>query len=143
MTHGGDTAVMIVCGLALLAAMTVAQAQALADPTKPPPSIEKPAPAADAAGAPPAPAGLQSIIRSDCAKPAAIINGEYVALGGRVGEAKLVKIGEDSVTLKSATGRETLKLMPDVERKLVASDKAQPESKNACIKSASGEGARR
>ncbi|MBI4985573.1 MAG: hypothetical protein HZC24_09590 [Rhodocyclales bacterium] len=114
-----DTAVMIACGLALLAAMTVAQAQALADPTKPPASIEKPV-AAEAAEAKPAPAGLQSVILRAGGKPAAIINGEYVVLGGRLGEARLVKISEDSVTLKSAAGRETLRLMPGVEKTPVA-----------------------
>ncbi|OHC69151.1 MAG: hypothetical protein A2045_08610 [Rhodocyclales bacterium GWA2_65_20] len=123
MSTRGDTAVMIVCGLALLAAMTVAQAQALADPTRPPALVADPA---GGPGATAAPAGLQSIIRRDGAKPAALINGEYVTLGGRVGDATVVKIGEDSVTLKSATGLETLKLMPDAEKTPVVA----PENKS-------------
>lgn len=134
MTSRGDTAVMIVCGLALLAAMTVAQAQGLADPTRPPAALEKPGPAAgDAAGEAAPPAGLQSIIRSDCGKPAAIVNGEYVVLGGRIGEARLVKIGEDFVTLKGPAGRETLKLMPGVEKKLVAPGRSEAEQKGVCV----------
>lgn len=117
MKANADTAVAVVCGLALLAAMTVAQAQGLADPTRPPPSIEKP-PAADAKapGEAAPPPGLQTVILRAGAKPAAIVNGEYVALGGKVGEARVVAIAEDSVTLKSATGKETLKLTPGIEK---------------------------
>ena len=116
MTNRGDTAVTIVCGLALLAAMTVAQAQVLADPTRPPAVAVNPAVEAGVPGAAAPPAGLQSIIRREGAKPAALINGEYVTLGGRVGDATVVKIGDDSVTLKGPTGLETLKLMPGVEK---------------------------
>lgn len=117
-----DTAVMIACGLALLVTMTVATAQGLADPTKPPAGMDKPATAPAEAGGEQAAAaaGLQTIIRRHGAKPAAVINGEYVVLGGRVGDARLVKIGEDSVTLKSATGMEILRLAPGIEKSPVA-----------------------
>lgn len=116
MQRRADTAVMIVCGLALFAAMTVAGAQGLADPTKPPAGIDQPAAAAAEAGAEKAAAGLQTIIRREGEKPAAVINGEYVVLGGRVGDARVVRIGEDSVTLKGATGTEVLKLAPGIEK---------------------------
>lgn len=114
MRNQGDTFVIVVCGLALLATMTFAQAQALVDPTRPPPSVEKPAPVA--APGETAVTGLQTIIRREGAKPAAVINGEYVVLGGRIGENRVIKIGEDSVTLKTPTGRETLKLIPGIEK---------------------------
>ena len=104
---------MIVCGVSLLAVMTVVHAEGLADPTRPPASVERPAAAGVAEDA--APTGLQTIIRGRDGKLGAIINGEYVVIGGRVGDARVVKIGEDSVTLKSATGLETLKLMPAVD----------------------------
>lgn len=116
-----DTAVIIVCGLAMLAVMTVAQAQTLNDPTRPPASIEKPA--TDASEVKTA-AGLQTVILRSDAKPAAIINGEYVVLGGRVGDARLVKVSEDSVTLKSASGSETLRLIPGIEKAPVFSAEA-------------------
>lgn len=132
MLNTGDTAVMIVCGLALVAAMTVAQAQALSDPTRPPALLE--GPAASEAGEHAPAAGLQSIIRSNCGKPGAIINGEFVTLGGRLGDARLMKVGEDFVTLKSPSGRETLKLIPGVEKKLVANGGGTPEKKGACVK---------
>jgi hypothetical protein len=114
MKRAADTAVMIVCGLALIAAMTPARAEALSDPTKPPSGIDTPAAAAGEAAAPGA--GLQTIIRRRGAKPAAVINGEYVVLGGHIGEARVVRIGEDSVTLKSATGTEILKLAPGIDK---------------------------
>ncbi len=95
--------------------LATAAAENLPDPTRPPAMLEAPAEGA-AGGEGAASAGRQSIIRRQGGKSAAIINNEYVVLGGRVGDARLVKIGEDSVTLKSASGTETLKLMPAVEK---------------------------
>ncbi len=115
-TNRADTAVLIACGLALFAAMTVASAQALVDPTRPPAGIDKPATAETPGEEKPAASGLQTIIRRKGEKPAAVINGEYVTLGGRVGEARVVRIGEDSVTLRSATGTEVMKLAPGIEK---------------------------
>lgn len=110
----GIARLVVAGGIAVVAAVSVAHAQSLADPTRPPAAFGSPAAAADSG---PEPSNLQSIIRNNFGKPAAIINGEYVMLGGRVGDARLVKIGEDSVTLKSASGSETLMLIPGVERK--------------------------
>jgi MSHA biogenesis protein MshK len=99
----------------LLMALLSAQAESLPDPTRPPAALDATSPAAGQQ----APAGgLQSIIRSNQGKPAAIINGEYVVLGGLVGDARLVAIGEDTVTLRSTTGTETLRLMPGIEKTL-------------------------
>jgi hypothetical protein len=42
----------------------------------------------------------------------AIINGQYVALGGTYGKAKLVRITATEVTLKSDQGLEVLQLYP-------------------------------
>lgn len=101
----------------LATAATAAHAQTLADPTRPPASLGN----AGAADDKPETSSLQSIIRSNRGKPAAIINGEYVVLGGRIGDARVVKIGEDSVTLKTASGLETLMLIPGVEKVPVTS----------------------
>lgn len=117
MPRANDTGMKIVGGLALIAALTASHAQALPDPTKPPAGIDKLLAApGDAATAEPAAAGLQAIIRRQGTRPAAVINGEYVVLGGRLGEAQVVAIGDDTVTLKSASGTETLKLAPDVDK---------------------------
>lgn len=115
MRRAADIAVTVVCGTALVVAVTVARAQALPDPTRPPPGMDKPAAAPDATDEAQAAAGLQTIIRRRDAKPAAVINGEYVVLGGKHGDARVVRIGEDSVTLKSVAGNETLKLAPGVD----------------------------
>jgi MSHA biogenesis protein MshK len=50
-------------------------------------------------------------------KPAALINGEVVELGGKVGAATLVKVSEDAVVLKGPDGEEILRLIPSAEKK--------------------------
>lgn len=85
-----------------------------ADPTRPAVDTGVSAPGVTAA---PATAGLQSIIQRRNGKPAALINGAVVELGGKVGEARLVKIGDDFVVLRGALGNETLRLTPEVEKK--------------------------
>lgn len=81
------------------------------DPTRPPPGW------ADAAPAVASSSGLQQIIRRAGAKPAAVINGQRVELGGRVGDARLVEVSEDFVVLQGASGRETLYLTPGIGKK--------------------------
>lgn len=78
----------------------------------------RPALMEQAAGAPPlaAPSGLQSTLRRQGKYSAAIINGQYVELGGRVGDARLVQINESEVVLRGAAGREVLRLTPVVEK---------------------------
>lgn len=89
----------------------------LADPTRP---ALSPAQAADAPADPAAAAGgLQSVILRKGGRPAALINGEVVELGGKLGEARLVKIGEDAVVLRGPAGEETLRLTPAAEKKAV------------------------
>ena len=102
----------------------------LADPTRPPSEVIQPSPAA---GVGPVATGLQSIIRRREGRPTALINGEVVELGGRVGEAQLVEIGEDAVVLLGPQGRETLRLMPAAEKqtKSGAGKTAKPVVPNA------------
>jgi MSHA biogenesis protein MshK len=98
-------------------AMAGAQAQvpsALADPMRPP-----------SAGAfgnaqEDAPAGrqLQSVLLSGGRK-LAIIDGTMVPLGGMVGEARVVAISENAVTLKTGAEVEVLKMYPSVEKQPV------------------------
>ena len=90
-------------------------AQALTDPTRPPLELMS---AATASAAPHTP--LQSILLSSTRK-GAIINGQYVALGGSYGKAKLVKITATEVTLKSDQGLEVLQLYPPMESAAAAS----------------------
>ena len=101
-------------GLVGLALPVAAQ---LADPTRP--LQGQMAPDAGNPNAAPAAAGLQSIILRKNAKPAALIDGEVVQLGGMVGEAKVVKITEHAVTLRGPEGEEeVLSLTPGIEKKV-------------------------
>lgn len=106
--------------LLMLLASGVAQAQN-ADPTRP--AIEAGTVATGGTAPPGAAAGLQSIIQRRHGRSAALINGTVVELGGKVGDARLVKIGDDHVVLRGALGSETLRLTPGVEKKAVRKEK--------------------
>ena len=80
--------------------------QALTDPTRPPLELMHSAASVPAPRTP-----LQSILLSS-ARKGAILNGQYVALGGTYGKATLVRITETEVTLKSDQGLEVLQLYP-------------------------------
>lgn len=110
-------AVLLIGALLGTVSSASAWAQGLPDPTRPGSAVDQPATmtSGEATGT-----GLQTIIRRIGAKPAAVINGEYVQLGGRIGDARLVKVSEDSVVLQTPTGREELKLLPSVEKKMSA-----------------------
>lgn len=113
----------------ILAMAGVAQAQ-LADPTRPPAAI-------NAAAGDPANAaiygssGLQSVILRKGGKPAALINGSVVELGGKVGEARLIRINEDKVVLRGPQGDETLRLIPAAEKKVGAGGMKYPAAGTA------------
>jgi len=90
--------------LSLSAIPIVSSAQTLVDPTKPPSELSAPA----------APNELQSIIISP-ARRAAIISGQTVELGGKVGDVRLIEVSEGSVVLQGAKGRQVLTLFPNVK----------------------------
>ena len=105
------------CLIVWLAACGAAQAalgQGLADPTRPPnmsgiteAGIESDGPSTV----------LQSVLLSKGRK-LAVINGELVALGGKVGDATLAEISESHVVLKYPDRTEVLKLLGGgIERK--------------------------
>jgi MSHA biogenesis protein MshK len=117
-------------GLALLAMSVAVSTHAqLADPTKPPPSLS--APTGDTPNSPAASSGLQSVILRKSGKPAALINGEIVELGGRLGEARLIKVMEDAVVLRGPEGDETLRLTPAAEKKVGAGETAKKPPQKA------------
>jgi len=91
-----------------------AQAESLRDPTRPPTELGVGA----GGGAEMAAKGpvLQSVLIS-ARRKSAIIGGQVVALGGKYGEARVVKITESEVVLKTGTVTETLRLFPDVEKR--------------------------
>jgi MSHA biogenesis protein MshK len=93
--------------LALLLAFycTLAPAQALRDPTRPP-SL---APSGEGHGS--AGPQLQSVILSPTRR-AAIISGQLVARGERYGDAVLAEVAQDYVVLRRGDSTEVLKLHP-------------------------------
>jgi len=99
----------------LLGATEIALAETLPDPTRPAIDLGAGAGGQASAAAPveAVPHGLQSIIISPQYR-AAIINGETVRLGGKVGNSTLVEVRENSVVLQSAQGRRVLELFPKV-----------------------------
>lgn len=99
--------------LAALVASGIAAAESLPDPTRPPAEISAPPALAGQAAAPDV-NRLQSIIISPTRR-AAIISGQTVELGAMHGDARLVEVRENGVTLKGAEGRQVLALFPDVE----------------------------
>ena len=97
-------------------------AQALTDPTRPPfelISVAAGAAADPAAGAAPR-SRLESILLSSLRK-GAIINGQYVPLGGAYGKATLVDIAATGVTLKTGQELEVLQLFPPMDKPSVTS----------------------
>jgi MSHA biogenesis protein MshK len=85
----------------------------LNDPTRPPPGIYSNEAAGSAAVSEPV---LQSVMISPTER-SAIIGGKTVKLGGKYGDARIVKITEGEVVLRSASGTETLRMYPDVSMK--------------------------
>lgn len=115
--------------LALLYAVPVmAAAQTLTDPTRPPPEINAPQAQASA----PKESGLQSVIISP-ARRAAIINGQTIELGGKLGDAKLLEVNESGVVLQGPQGRRALALFPEVD---LRKKTPAPEQKNKNAKRA-------
>ncbi len=103
----------------------------LPDPTRPPADVA-PAPLAGEVAAQTG-GGLQSVILHKDRRPAALINGQVVELGGMLGDTRLVLVEEDAVVLLGPQGRETLRLMPAVEKqqKVDAGKTAKPVGLNA------------
>ena len=104
--------------LAVLACAAPAAAQSgpLADPTRPADASSFMTSAGPQDAGAPAGPRLQSVLISPDRK-LAIIDGETVALGGKLGDATLVRITETDVTLRRGAEVTTLELYPGVMRR--------------------------
>lgn len=107
-----------VLGLAAATFSAGSAAQALSDPTRPPLELM----ATAAATAPQTP--LQSILLSPTRK-GAIINGQYIPLGGSYGRSKLVAVSATEVTLRTGRSSEVLQLYPSLDKRSAASGTEQ------------------
>ncbi len=100
----------IVAAVAAVAGAPLA-AQNLSDPTQPPAALLAPQQGVEATpGAP----QLQSVLlsRNPGGRAVAVISGQTVRLGGKVGDAVLVRIAQNEVVLRRGKALETLKLFP-------------------------------
>ena len=96
--------------LALAALSSLAHGNELPDPTRPPAAMLA-APAA-AASAPADALQLQSVLLGKGRRPAAVISGQLVLLGGQLGDTKLVRVTERGAVLKGPLGETSLALTP-------------------------------
>jgi len=107
---------IIMAGL-LCNGLTAFAVDLLPDPTKPAVEIRYDTDADKGDVAETAPVlkkeGLQSIMISPQYR-AAVINGETIALGGKIGDATLVEVRENSVVLQGAEGKRVMELFPGV-----------------------------
>ncbi|OGA11698.1 MAG: hypothetical protein A3D95_11575 [Betaproteobacteria bacterium RIFCSPHIGHO2_12_FULL_69_13] len=94
---------------ALLA--SAAQGAPFADPTRPPNASESDPGSAAAAGP-----RLESVLIAPNRR-FAVISGQTVRVGDTFGEAKVVRITESAVVLRKGEELETLKLIPEVDKR--------------------------
>jgi MSHA biogenesis protein MshK len=117
---------------------TPAGAQVLSDPTRPPGASASADQGSEGVASP----VLRSILISPGRK-LAVIGNDVVRLGGHVGDATLVKIGESEVTLRRGTELVTLKMYPEVEKTSVPVRKPGRASRRPSAADKKAEGAQR
>ena len=105
----------IIAALLALSVSSAACAESLPDPTRPPPELATSSSTPDGAAVPTGPV-LQSVQISPASR-SAIISGQRVVQGSTYGDARVVKISESEVVLKSGSDYQTLKLFPGVEKR--------------------------
>lgn len=107
----------------------------VADPTRPPDA----ATAQAAPGATPATgeSGLQATIVRSGGKSAALINGQYVKVGDKYGERRVLSISDSVIVLKGESGRDVVKLIPSIDKQMV---KPAKPAKPMTDKKKTGEG---
>lgn len=98
---------------ALTCACTTLQAEVLPDPTRPATEFLPSGSAASSAKQAASDDGLKTILISPDRR-SAVINGQQVPLGGKVGGERLMAVCEDSVVLQGADGRHEVSLYPGV-----------------------------
>ena len=90
------------------------QGQPIPDPTRPPAALIAPAAGANALPSIPDAPQLQSILVStrQGGRRVAVINGETLRVGGKLGDAVLISIRDTSVVLRRGKQLQTLTLYP-------------------------------
>ncbi len=101
------------CTALLLAGAGLANAQALVDPTQPPPEARlAPGAPADAPAAPKGPQ-LQSVLIGSRGRAVAVIDGQTVRKGDKFNGAVLVEVRKNQVVLQHGRNKQVLTLFPE------------------------------
>lgn len=104
-------------------------AEQLADPTRPPMAAAVPAATGDAQPQVDVGPVLQSVTMSKRRRHATI-SGQEVAIGGKFGEATLIRISDSQVTLRNPDGTlEKLHMYPQVEKKMIVPEEPGAKKK--------------
>lgn len=85
------------------------------DPTRPPAAMIEPAKGGDAAVVA-IEGGVRTVVLRQGGKSIAVINGQYVKQGDKVGDKRVLKISESEVVLMGESGREVIKTIPAIEK---------------------------
>jgi MSHA biogenesis protein MshK len=122
------------CLLAAACAVPAAFAENLADPTRPSAALDAGSgnPGAGTTDGTSALAASEPVLQSVLIAPGrkvAIISGETVKLGDKFGEARVVRITENEVVLRTDRDQQTLKLFPGLEKRR-APDRAAVKTDN-------------
>ena len=99
----------------LMSMSLAAHAENLPDPTRPPANLD----GGITLTAQPSGPALQ-VIRTINGRRSAMISGQEVKSGSKLGDAVVMRIDEDRVLLRGPDGIQTLKLFPEVEKRPVA-----------------------
>lgn len=94
--------------------------ESLPDPTRPPASLSASVNHGPAVNAGPV---LQSVLIS-AGRRVAVISGQTVQTGGKVGDARVIRIAENEVVLANGKDLQTLKLFPGIEKQLETKNEA-------------------
>jgi MSHA biogenesis protein MshK len=110
------TAVLLAAATAPLAC----EAQAFPDPMRPPAEFVQQATESRGSETPPDRPVLESILFSD-QRRMAMISGKMVKVGDKVGPAVVTKITEEAVVLRADGKLETIRMFPNLEKRVSAS----------------------
>ncbi len=126
---------MRLLAITFLAVSASAFAQS-ADPTRPPANWLAPVEATGLAADASAGGGLrlQSVLMPQGGKPVAIIAGKTVPLGGRIGDARLVRLNEVEAVLQGADGVTHLYMSPDVKKQMIVTPNRRNAGKTGQLK---------
>ena len=118
---------IFLCGLLVTSAPLYAEV--LPDPTRPPASMENPtAPSAVPTGP------VVQVIRTVRGQRSALISGQQVVPGSKLGETVVTRIEEDRVELRGPEGTQILRLFPDVEKRPIVAVLPTAQAKKHKVK---------